>query len=44
MMGILPPPQLNGIIDYMALAAGLTVGVAIFKPIADALEGTIARK
>jgi hypothetical protein len=42
-MMLLPRPNLEGFVDYMALAAGLTVGIAIFKPIADSLESTISR-
>ncbi len=44
MIGLLPRPSFMGVIDYMAFAAGLTIGVALFKPLADGIETAISSK
>jgi len=44
MTGVLPRPSFVGILDYMAFAAGLTIGVSLFKPLADGIEKAISSK
>ena len=44
MIGWLPKPSFTGVLDYFAFAAGLTVGVALFKPLADGIESAISSK
>mgnify|MGYP001211685830 CR=1 FL=1 len=44
MIGVLPRPSFMGVIDYMAFAAGLTIGVALFKPLADGIESAVSSK
>jgi len=43
MRGVLPKPSFEGFFDYMLFAAGLSIGVAVFKPLADGIEGAISR-
>jgi len=40
----LPRMSFEGVLDYMALAAGLAIGFAIFKPPMDSLEQAFRRK
>ena len=40
----LPRMSFTGVLDYLALAAGLAVGFAIFKPPMDSLENAFRRK
>ena len=40
----LPRMSFTGILDYMALAAGLAIGFSIFRGPADSLEQAFRRK
>ena len=44
MKGILPSPSFVGVLDYMAFAASLKIGVALFKPLANGIESAISSK
>jgi len=39
----LPRLSLNSMIDYLALAGGLAVGFALFKPVGDQIETAFRR-
>ncbi len=43
---MLPLPQMSfkGLLDYVALAAGLSIGFALFKPPMSTLENAFRRK
>ena len=39
-----PRPSLMGVADYLGLAVGLSVGFAVFTPIAGVIQERLARK
>ena len=41
---VIPRPSFSGVVDYFLFAAGLSIGVAVFKPLADGIEGAISRR
>ena len=43
MVGIIPRFTLDGIGDYVGLALGLTIGFAIFAPVASTVESNLRR-
>ena len=40
----LPRLSVDGLVDYAALAIGLTLGFTILKPAADAIQDAISKK
>ena len=43
MVGLIPRLSFDGVADYVGLALGLTIGFAIFAPVAATVESNLRR-